>query len=163
MRLIECIMFLVLSLATLSAAEAPTASAAVTKYGTKAEAVAMVNRVEEMFKNKGAEATFKAVDDRSVKEFHDRDLYPFIFNLSGVCFAHGAVPALIGKNLMDLKDQDGKYFNKEMIAIAKGPGSGWVKYKWPDPLTKKIQDKSAYIEKLGNNYFVGVGIYRYKR
>jgi cytochrome c len=128
-------------------------------HGTKEEAVAMVKRVQEMFKKDGAEATFKAVDDKSVKEFHDRDLYPFIYDLSGLCVAHGAIPALIGKNLMGMKDQNGRSFFNEMIDIAKGPGSGWVDYKWPHPITAKIGDKSAYIEKLGDNYFVGVGIY----
>jgi signal transduction histidine kinase len=47
-----------------------------------------------------------------------------------------------------------------MLAIADGPGNGWVDYKWPNPLAHKIQDKSAYIEKLGDRYFVGVGIYK---
>ena len=45
-----------------------------------------------------------------------------------------------------------------MIAIAKGPGNGWVDYKWPNPLSNKIEDKSSYIERMGD-YFVGVGVY----
>ena len=48
-----------------------------------------------------------------------------------------------------------------MIALAKGPGSGWVDYKWPNPITDKIEDKSSYIEKMGD-YFVGVGVYRFQ-
>ena len=44
------------------------------------------------------EATFRAVTDKSTPEFHDRDLYPFIYDLRGVNVAHGARPALIGKN-----------------------------------------------------------------
>jgi hypothetical protein len=35
-----------------------------------------------------------------------------------------------------------------------------VDYKWPTPQTNRIEDKSSYVEKLGNSYFVGVGIYR---
>ena len=46
-----------------------------------------------------------------------------------------------------------------MVKIANGPGSGWVNYKWPNPLTNKIEDKSSYVEKMGD-YFVGVGIYK---
>jgi cytochrome c len=145
-----------LLLAALIAAGAP---AAATGYGTKAEAVAMVKRVQEEFKKDGAQATFKAVSDKAVKAFHDRDLYPFIYDLSGKCVAHGARPALIGKNLIDLKDQDGKYLIREMVAVAKGPRHGWVDYKWPNPLNNKIEDKSSYIERMGN-YFVGVGIYK---
>ena len=129
------------------------------EYGSRDEAVAMVKRVEDMFASAGAESTFKAVSDKSVASFHDRDLYPFIYDLSGRCVAHGARPALIGKNLLELKDQDGKYLIREMVAIARGSGSGWVNYKWPNPLTNKIEDKSSYVEKMGD-YFVGVGVYR---
>jgi cytochrome c len=132
-------------------------------YGTKAEAVAMVKRVQAMFKKDGAEATFKAVTDKSVKEFHDRDLYAFIYYRDGpkkgVCVAHGARPALIGKNLLDLKDQDGKYLIRELANVANGPGSGWVDYKWPNPITNKIEDKSSYVAIMGG-YFVGVGVYK---
>jgi cytochrome c len=135
-----------------------TFSASAAEFGTKTEAVVMVKRVQAMFAKDGADATFKAVSDKSVAEFHDRDLYPFIYDMSGICVAHGARPALIGKNLIDLKDQDGKYLIREMVDIANETGSGWVNYKWPNPLTNKIEDKSSYVEKMGN-YFVGVGVY----
>lgn len=133
--------------------------AGATEYGSKAEAVAMVGRVQAMFKKDGVAATFKAVDDTSVKSFHDRDLYPFIYDMKGVCVAHGARPALVGKNLFDLKDQDGKYLIREMVDLANGKGSGWIDYKWPNPITNKIEDKSSYVEKMGD-YFVGVGVYK---
>ena len=129
------------------------------EYGTRDEAVAMVKRVQQLFAEAGAEATFKAVDDKTNAAFHDRDLYPFIYNLVGVCVAHGARPVLVGKNLISLKDQNGVYLIQEMISLAKGPGSGWVDYKWPNPITNKIEDKSSYVEKMGD-YFVGVGVYR---
>jgi len=134
--------------------------AATSEFGTKDEAVAMVKRAQEMFKKDGADATFKAVSDPSNKEFHDRDLYVYIYTISGVCVAHGARPALIGKNLIDLKDQDGNYLIRAHVEIANGPGNGWVSYKWPNPMTNKIEDKTSYVEKMGDNYFVGVGIYR---
>jgi hypothetical protein len=56
------------------ASSAPAAN----EFGSKDEAVAMVKRVQAEFQKVGAEATFKAVSDKSTKEFHDRDLYPFI-------------------------------------------------------------------------------------
>jgi cytochrome c len=134
-------------------------SASASEFGTKDEAVTMVKRVQDMFAKDGADATFKAVSDKSIASFHDRDLYPFIYDMSGNCVAHGARPALIGKNLIDLKDQDGKYLIREMVDIASSTGNGWVDYKWPNPLTNKIEDKSSYVEKMGG-YFVGVGVYR---
>jgi cytochrome c len=133
--------------------------ASATELGSRDEAVAMVKRVEAMFAKDGADATFKAVSDQSVTAFHDRDLYPFVYDMSGTCVAHGARPALIGKNLYDLKDQDGKYLIREIIDLANGPGSGWVNYKWPNLVTNKIEDKTSYVEKMGS-YFVGVGVYR---
>jgi cytochrome c len=138
---------------------APLPAAAGSELATKEEAVAMVKRVQEMFAEKGADATFKAVDDKNYKEFHDRDLYPFILDFKGTWMAHGARPALIGKNGFDIKDQDGKYPVREMIDITKDGGTGWVDYKWPNPLTNKIEDKSAYVAKLGEGYWVGVGVY----
>lgn len=140
---------------------ASPASAA--EFGTKAEAVAMVKLVQAQFKKEGVEATFKDVSDKTVKAYHDRDLYPFIYHANGpklgVNVAHGARPALIGKNLIDLKDQDGKYLIRELIDMANKKGSGWVDYKWPNPLNNKIEDKTSYVEKMGD-YMVGVGVYR---
>jgi signal transduction histidine kinase len=119
----------------------------------------MVHRVQDSFKKNGLAATVAAVNDKTTVPFHERDLYAFIYNMQGICLANGARPALVGKNLISLKDQDGKYLIQEMIDIAAGPGSGWVSYKWPSPVTNKIEDRSAFIEKMGD-YFVGVGMDR---
>jgi len=154
MRLLAYIAF-----AALIAIASPAPAAATAEFGSKDEAVAMVKRVQAEFKKAGPDATFKAVSDKATKDFHDRDLYPFIYDLSGLCVAHGARPALIGKNLIDLKDQDGKFLIREMVTMSKGSGSGWIDYKWPNPISNKIEDKSSYVEKMGD-YFVGVGIYK---
>ena len=132
------------------------ALAAQPEHGTRDQAVAMVKRVEAMFKKDGPAATFKAV---TAKTFNDRDLYPFVYTLDGTdCVAHGANPALVGKNLIGLKDQDGKFLIRELSATAR-KGGGWVDYQWPNPITKMIDAKSSYVERMGN-YFVGVGVYR---
>ena len=128
------------------------------EFGTREEAVAMVKRVQDKFKKDGAEATFKAITGKS-RAFHHRDLYPFVYDLSGVNTAHGAKPELVGKNLIDFKDQNGKFLIREMIEVINGAGSGWVNYRWANPTTNMIEDKSAYVEKMGQ-YFVGVGVYQ---
>jgi cytochrome c len=128
------------------------------EIATREEAVAMVKRVQERFKKSGPEATFAAVTGRD-PAFHDRDLYPFIYRLDGLNVAHGARPALVGKNLLNLKDPDGVHLIRVMIQIANEKGSGWVSYKWPNPITNVIEDKASYVEKMGD-YFVGVGVYR---
>lgn len=135
-----------------------TQAASAVEFGTRDEAVAMVKRVQERFKKDGAEATFKAITTKA-RAFHDRDLYPFVYDLNGVNMAHGAKPELVGKNLIDFKDQNGKFLIREMIDVVNGAGSGWVNYRWTNPTTNVIEEKSAYVEKL-DSYFVGVGVYQ---
>ncbi len=130
--------------------------ATASKVGTRDEAIAMVKSVQAAIAKDGADATLKAVTE---KKFVDRDLYPFIYKLDGTNVAHGANPALVGKNLIELKDQSGKFLIKELIAVASGPGSGWVDYYWPNPTTKKIEEKSSYVERAGE-YLIGVGVYK---
>jgi cytochrome c len=135
-----------------------TLAASDPRAGSREEAVAMVKRVQQKFATQGPQATFDAIT--SSDEFRDRDLYPFVYDIDGWNVAHGANPLMVGKLWISIKDQDGNYLIKEMVGTAHGPGSGWVDYKWPNPITHKIQDKSAYVEKLGERYFVGVGIYK---
>ena len=106
----------------------------------------MVKLVQEMFKKRPRRHLQGGLDP-STKEFHDRDLYVFIYDMAGVCVAHGARRALIGKNLIDIKDQDGTYLIRRMVEIANGAGSGWVDYRWPNPQTNKIEDKSSYVKR----------------
>jgi uncharacterized protein len=129
------------------------------EFGTKEEAVAMVKRVQAKVKKDGLEATFKAITE-GAKEFRDRDLYPYMLDFDGNDPAHGGVPSLVGKNLLDLKDQDGKWITRDIIAIAKERGSGWYDYRWPNPVTKTVEDKSTYIERVGERHIVAVGIYK---
>lgn len=136
----------------------PVVHAVAAEKGTKEEAMAMVKRVQAKFSADGPEATFEAVTRRDPL-FNDGDLYPFIYTLDGVNVAHGARPALIGKNMINVKDADGILPIKRMIELAKRDGSGWIDYKWPNPATKLIEDKSSYVERMGD-YFVGVGVYR---
>jgi cytochrome c len=133
-------------------------STSAVEFGAREEAKAMVKRVQDKFKRDGAEATFKAITEKS-KAFHDRDLYPFVYELNGVNVAHGAKPELVGKNLIDFKDQNGKFLIREMIELVNDAGGGWVNYRWASPSTNNIEDKSAYVEKMGQ-YFVGVGVYQ---
>jgi hypothetical protein len=65
-------------------------------FGTRAEAVAMVKRVQAKINKDGLEATFRAINSGS-KEFVDRDLYPFIFDFTGVVRANAQTAAVIGK------------------------------------------------------------------
>jgi len=47
------------------------------EFGTRDEAMAMVRRVQDKFKKEGADAAFRAINNK-VPGFADRDLYPFV-------------------------------------------------------------------------------------
>ena len=134
-------------------------ASAVSEFGTREEAIAMVHRVQEMFKKLGPEATFQAVK-RKAPGTIDRDLYAYILDLNGVVMANGAIPTMTtGTNLINFRDQNGKYFMREQMEVCKGPQRGWVDFRFLSPLTQTIDDKSSYLERMGD-YCVGVGIYR---
>jgi TRAP-type uncharacterized transport system substrate-binding protein len=130
------------------------------EFGTRDEAVAMVRRVQERFKKDGPEATFKAINT-PVPYFVDRDLFPYVHKIDGTLLVASALtPAVRGKNMHDYKDQDGKFFVQEFVKVANTPPyHGWVDYRFLNPKTNTIEDKSAWIERMGD-YLVGVGIYK---
>lgn len=128
--------------------------------GTRDEAKVMVDAAVDHVKKVGPEQAFKDFTDKSNKTWQKKDLYVFAYNLEGVNVAHGANEKLIGKNLIELKDPNGKPLIQELRATAQ-KGGGWVEYDWPHPQSKKIESKVSYVRKLANfDGFVGVGVYR---
>jgi cytochrome c len=127
--------------------------------GSAAEAVAMVKKAVALIKSDGKEKAYAAISDPANKDFHDRDLYVYVYDMNGVAVAHGVNPKLVGKNLIDMKDNEGKAMIQEMVKVAQSKGSGWVDFKWPNPVTKAVEAKSGYVEKAGD-VLVGSGIYK---
>jgi signal transduction histidine kinase len=73
--------------------------------------------------------------------------------------AHGANDKMVGKNLIALKDIDGKEFVKERVELGKAKPTFWQDYKFTDPTTKKVIPKTAYCERLDETVVCG-GIYK---
>ncbi|MFZ6875143.1 cache domain-containing protein [Undibacterium sp. Di27W] len=126
--------------------------------GTTAQAQAMVKKGIAYIKKNGKEKAFADFNDTANKDFHDRDLYLFVYDMNGLSLSHGANPKMIGKNLMDLK-VEGKPIIKDMITVLKTKNEGWIDYQWPNPVTKALETKSSYFEKI-DDYFVGAGAYK---
>lgn len=126
--------------------------------GTKDQAIAMVKKGIAAIKAQGKEKAFAEFANTANADYHDRDLYLIVYDLNGINLSHGNNPKMMGKNLIELKAGD-KFVVKEMIAVIKTKGSGWVDYQWPNPVTKVLENKSTYVEKV-DDYFVGCGIYK---
>lgn len=148
------------ALITVLFAVAATTVAAQDGRGTKDEAVAMANAAIAYVQKAGPEQAYKDFT-ASGGEWHKKDLYVFVNRGDGLTMAHGGNPKLVGKNMWDLKDQDGKLFIQDMHAVTSKGGSGWVDYSWVNPETKKIAPKAAFVRAIpGTDAYVGVGIYR---
>jgi len=126
------------------------------EFATAQEAQAMVAKTVTAIKaNK--QKTFDEITAKNPK-WIDRDLYIFVLDLNGVALAHGANAKLVGKELGELKDTDGKSFVKEMLDQARSTGKCTVDYRWTDPISKKILSKRSFCERL-DDAIVGAGIY----
>jgi cytochrome c len=126
---------------------------------TKEEAVAMVKKGVAYVKANGKDKAYTDISDKANAEFHHQDLYLTVYALDGTVRAHGANAKMIGKNLIELKDIDGKAFVKERMDLAKTNATFWQDYKFTNPETKKIEPKSMYCEKLDDTVVCG-GIYK---
>jgi hypothetical protein len=128
--------------------------------GSAEEAMAMVQKAVACLKTNGPDIAFPAFSDPK-GSFVDRDLYIWVADMDAnmKCVAHGASAQLVGRDLMNFKDSDGKPFMREIYELAKIREGGWVDYKWFRPATQKIEQKSVYLEKV-DLYIVGCSYYK---
>ena len=127
-------------------------------HATAAEATAMVKKGVAFIKASGKDKGYAEISTKG-GQFSDRDLYLAVYGLDGTVRAHGANEKMIGKNLIDLKDVDGKPFVKERVEMGAAKPSFWQDYKFTNPVSKKIEPKSMYCERLDDAVVCG-GIYK---
>jgi cytochrome c len=129
-----------------------------THAGKPEDAKALSEKAAAYIREVGEEKAF-ADFTRKDGGFVDGELYVFCYDRNGVNKAHGGNPALIGRNLLHIKDPDG--LEPNVLIVRKGfeEDSGWVDFKWPNPLAKRIERKSAYLIRT-NDVVCGAGYYK---
>jgi hypothetical protein len=145
-------------LASLVVTLAGTTAFAAEGGATTTEAIAMGKKGVAFIKASGKDKGYAAISTKG-GQFSDRDLYLVVYGMDGTVRAHGANEKMIGKNLIELKDVDGKAFVKERVELAASKGTFWQDYKFTNPENKKIEPKSMYCEKLDDAVVCG-GIYK---
>ena len=126
---------------------------------TKEEAVAMVQKAVAAIKSEGAEKAYAEISNLS-GPFVKGDLYIAVVGFDGTLLAYGSdVGERVGNNVMDIKDSDGKEVVKERIELAKKEPTFWQSYKFINPLTKTIEPKQMYCERLEETIVCG-GVYQ---
>lgn len=128
--------------------------------GTADEAKALVEKGLARVKEVGPEKAFAEFTDKESGKWVSKDLYIVILKSDGTIMAHGVNKAMVGKNMIEVKDPNGKFFTRDLIDVGM-KGGGWVDYMFTDPVTKKLAPKSTYGARLpGYDGIIGVGIYK---
>jgi cytochrome c len=139
-------------------AKPPVASEKGVPRATAKEARLFLDRAVRLLKEKPQEMAFAAFNNQK-GEFVRQDLYVFVVGFDGVMHAHGGAPeGLVGMQVEDLRDASGKALIREMLDAAKSKGSGEVDYVWLNRVTNRVESKTAFVQRVGDNV-VGVGFY----
>jgi cytochrome c len=129
------------------------------KKATKASCQALVKKAVAYYKEVGRDKALAEFNNPKGK-FVDGEDYLSIYSMNGIVVGHGTNAALIGKDLIELKDVNGKFIIKSFIEQAPKPGaSGWVEYSWTNPVTKKVGPKASYFVRV-DDLIIQAGYYK---
>jgi cytochrome c len=142
----------------LGAAMATTAAFADARV-TQKEAEAMVKKGVAYIKMTPRDKAMAEMTDPK-GQFVDRELYLTVYKMDGTALAHGANAKFVGKNMLDLRDGNGKEHIRERMEMAKTKSSFWQDFTFLNPVNKKIEPKQMYCEKTPDELVVCGGIYK---
>jgi cytochrome c len=87
------------------------------------------------------------------------DLYVFVVDLNNQRYvAHGTNLRLINTDFGKVNDPEGKPVGEPILAMMGKQDPGEYEYRWKNPVTGKVEDKHAYLKKVGH-FLVAVGYY----
>jgi hypothetical protein len=150
---------LIFALASFALLSGP-AFAFVQQAGTAAEARAMFDRAVAALKANEA-AALAAFNDKSNKDYHDRDLYVFCYHIKDGIFTSHINPAMMVKDIRTIK-LGGDLLGQRVFDVIKNAPEGTVStvdYKFPKPGTTEPVPKESYVTRIGNEG-CGVGYYK---
>lgn len=125
--------------------------------GEKEEATKLVNDAAAAVSKDKAAAI--AEIGKAGGRFVKGELYVFAYDLAGVMVAHPINAKLVGKNLIDVPDAEGKMFRKDIISAVNATGTATVDYKYKNPSNGKIEEKATYCKKAADLALCG-GYYK---
>ncbi len=90
---------------------------------------------------------------------YGRDGYFFVYSLSGRVLMHSRQPELVGQDLWELRDPQGRPTIQQLIAQAKA-GGGYVDYLWRKPSSSLLAPKLGYVVAVPEwDWMLGTGLY----
>jgi len=148
------------ALAALVLGWSPTLVIAQQQLGTAEEARAMLDRATAALKSNEVAALSK-FNDLNNKQFHDRDLYVFCFNMSDGKVTSYSAPFLIGADVRTLtlvNDPIGQRAYDTVRNVSEGK-IAILQYKFPKPGTTQPATKVSFETRIGNQ---GCGVTYYE-
>ena len=86
--------------------------------------------------------------------------YIFIYDFDGISIHHPIATKNVGKNLLNMKDIEGKKVVSELITVSKEYQGGYVEYQWNKPDINKTAQKISYANSYKPwNWSIGKGVY----
>ena len=121
------------------------------------QAMALLNKAAADLA-KDEKGTLSAINSLKGGYLQD-DLYVFVVDLNTRRYvAHGTNLRLINTDFSKISDPEGKPVGEPMLALMAGQDYGEYDYRWKNPVTGKVEDKHAYLKKVGH-FLVAVGYY----
>ena len=111
------------------------------------EARRWVQRAIVFYESTGKEKTLAQIADPK-GPYVDGDRYIFALDIEGKLLAHPFSKRLMGRNLTDLRDSEGRCFIRKLLAKATAKGYGFVDYVWPLPISEEERFKTAFFERV---------------
>jgi cytochrome c len=136
------------------------ASVSAQQLGTAQDAGAMLDRAVGALKSNEASA-LSEFNDPSNKQFHDRDLYVFCYNLSDGKITAYESPALLNIDIRTLALKDDPIGQRAYQAVENAPEGSviTIDYNFPKPGTTEPVPKQTLETRIGNQ---GCGVTYYK-
>ena len=116
------------------------------RAGSADEAKALGEKAVALIAAQGEKAFPLLSDPKG--EFVKGDMYVTVLDHQGIVRAN-INPKLVGMNMWESTDPDGVKFTQEAIKIGQTAGSGWQKYRFTNPVSKKIEPKQTWVQKAG--------------
>ena len=110
---------------------------------TPEEAIAKVREAVRFLHEKGASGF--AEFNNSAGRWVWKDSYVFVYDCRlDKMIAHPIRPDLVGRSVMQIKDNNGKLLFKDLCKAGQEPRGGWVEYVWPKPGAGNLSRKLSY-------------------
>ena len=136
------------------------ASLSAQQFGTAEDAKAMLDRAIAALKS-DQDGALKEFNDPDNKQFRDRDLYVFCYNMSDGKITAYSSPALLNVDVRTLKLKDDPIGQRVYQALENAPDGSvsTIDYNFPKPGTTEPVPKQTLEARIGNQ---GCGVTYYK-